>query len=167
MVYSDDILQYGMILDEQSKEMEKLFAMSSHNSSVRMEKSSQWMERVTDSMHDIALTTEKDTSSMHVITFLTLIFLPGAFVCVRLMFSCSSKLARQALTHTQSLLSSPVFGDSSDSPSSGIFDPDMLWLFLEICLPMMVVTISMWIWYVWYKRRQRAGREGNRALKMC
>ncbi|EEY16220.1 conserved hypothetical protein [Verticillium alfalfae VaMs.102] len=38
------------------------------------------VETVTDDMHDIAKKTERDTSSMHVITFFTLVFLPGTFL---------------------------------------------------------------------------------------
>ncbi|TPX15623.1 uncharacterized protein E0L32_004321 [Thyridium curvatum] len=42
--------------------------------------SSSTMEQLTHSMHHIALKTKHETTSMHVITFFTLIFLPGTFV---------------------------------------------------------------------------------------
>ncbi|EMR68183.1 hypothetical protein UCREL1_4801 [Eutypa lata UCREL1] len=71
---------YDMLLQAQKTEIEKLFAMNSHDSSQRMELSSKRMENVTASMHDIAKTTERDTSSMHIITLFTLIFLPGTFL---------------------------------------------------------------------------------------
>ena len=53
------------------------FAKAAHESARTMEA---WTERT----HDIAEKTERQTVSMHVITFLTLIFLPGTFVSVSL-----------------------------------------------------------------------------------
>lgn len=44
--------------------------------------SAKTMERWTVKMHDIAAKTEHETNSMHGITVLTLIFLPGTFVSV-------------------------------------------------------------------------------------
>lgn len=40
-------------------------------------------------MEDIAFKTKRETSSMHIITFVTLIFLPGTFMAVSLMPSIS------------------------------------------------------------------------------
>jgi hypothetical protein len=58
-----------MILQADNREFAKLYSMRS--------------ETVTESMYDIAKTTERDTSSMHVITLFTLLFLPGTFLAVR------------------------------------------------------------------------------------
>jgi len=44
--------------------------------------SAQTMEEWTERMHDIAAKTEHETVSMHGITVLTMIFLPGTFVSV-------------------------------------------------------------------------------------
>ena len=46
--------------------------------------SSKAMEELTFKMHDIAADTEKETMSMHVITFITMVFLPPTFVSVRI-----------------------------------------------------------------------------------
>jgi len=58
------------------------------------EVSARVMEEWTERMHDIAAETEHETISMHGITVLTLIFLPGTFVSVR-----------EALSHYTSNLS--------------------------------------------------------------
>ena len=42
------------------------------------------MEDWTAKMHAIAVRTEQETLSMHVITIFTLVFLPGTFISVRL-----------------------------------------------------------------------------------
>ena len=44
---------------------------------------SSWvMEDLTEKMHTLAEKTEQETMSMHVITLLTLVFLPGTFLAV-------------------------------------------------------------------------------------
>ncbi|KAF3025893.1 hypothetical protein E8E14_014848 [Neopestalotiopsis sp. 37M] len=62
---------YDMILQADNREFAKLYSFRA--------------ETVTERMYDIAKTTERDTSSMHVITLFTLLFLPGTFVAVRLI----------------------------------------------------------------------------------
>ena len=56
--------------------MAEFFADASRSSAESME---QW----TVKMHAIAVKTERETVSMHVITIFTLVFLPGTFVAVR------------------------------------------------------------------------------------
>lgn len=41
------------------------------------------MERLTDSMHEIAKKTKHETVSMKIVTLVTMFFLPGTFVAVR------------------------------------------------------------------------------------
>ncbi|KAK8048190.1 serine threonine kinase [Apiospora phragmitis] len=76
---SDGKNLYYHILDLQRTELDKLYAINQHVTSQRMEDSSSAMEKVTTQMHAIAKRTERDTASMHFITFLTLVFLPGPF----------------------------------------------------------------------------------------
>ncbi|KAK7952723.1 uncharacterized protein PG986_008451 [Apiospora aurea] len=117
-------------------ELNKLFSMNQHDSSQRMHLSSSKMEDATNNMYDIAKRTERDTSSMHFITFLTLFFLPGTFL--------------------GSLFSTPIFAD----PDKGsILKWELLFLFLEICLPMMLIFIGLWVAYRAYKKRTRRDRE--------
>lgn len=61
-------------------EINKLFTLSGHGISERMEDSAMRMEKVTDSMLGIARATARDSASMSVITFVTLVLLPGTFL---------------------------------------------------------------------------------------
>ncbi|KAK8124372.1 uncharacterized protein PG998_000131 [Apiospora kogelbergensis] len=125
---------YYHFLDLQRTELDKLFAMNQHNTSENMQSSSIRMEEVTKNMHMIAERTERDTSSMHFITFLTLVFLPGTFL--------------------GALFSTPIFaGDPpEDGSSTWVLNKDLLLLFGEICLPMMVIFIGLWFAYRKYKK---------------
>lgn len=155
-----------MLLQAQKTEIEKLFAMNSHDSSQRMELSSKRMENVTASMHDIAKTTERDTSSMHIITLFTLIFLPGTFLGVRLLIiSLLSKFpSTENLTSDQTFFSTPIFGEGDvESNNSWTLNWGLFKLFLEICLPMMVVTVAIWALYKYRTKRMRAIVEKERS----
>jgi len=56
--------------------------LSAENFARSAEASAKVMSDWTIRMHDIAEKTEQDTVSMHVITIVTLIFLPGTFTAV-------------------------------------------------------------------------------------
>ncbi|KAG6360513.1 hypothetical protein INS49_011575 [Diaporthe citri] len=71
---------YDTILQSYNMEINKLFTFSGHGISERMEDSALRMEKVTDSMLEIARATARDSASMSVITFVTLVLLPGAFI---------------------------------------------------------------------------------------
>ncbi|ROW17225.1 hypothetical protein VPNG_01207 [Cytospora leucostoma] len=73
LMIEDGKCQYDSILQSYNMEINKLFALSNHKTSKRMEGSSKRMEIV-------AQQTARDSASMHVITFLTMVFLPGTFV---------------------------------------------------------------------------------------
>ncbi|ROV95122.1 hypothetical protein VSDG_05806 [Cytospora chrysosperma] len=73
LLIDDGKRQYDSILQSYNIEINKLFALSSHETSKRMEDSAKRMEIVTKQ-------TARDSASMHVITFLTMIFLPGTFL---------------------------------------------------------------------------------------
>jgi hypothetical protein len=51
--------------------------------SVEARESAIKMEQMTSRMEDIALKTEEETVSMRIVTYVTLVFLPGTFVSVR------------------------------------------------------------------------------------
>lgn len=148
------------MLQVQNKELDKLFAMNARDATSRVELSSQRMESVTESMYDIAKTTEKDTTSMHIITLVTLLFLPGTFLGVRSIVYFS-KLQSGILTDNQTFFSTPIFGGgdggSDGQESRGWFlNEQLLWLFMKICFPMMLVTIGGWFAYMKYKSRGRS-----------
>ncbi|KAF7534429.1 hypothetical protein G7054_g6228 [Neopestalotiopsis clavispora] len=134
---------YGLILESRSLEREKLVTIHSYESTERMENSSKRVERVTNAMHKIALDTEKDTSSMHIITFFTLIFLPGTFLAT--------------------FFSTPIFGDGSKTA----FDNRLFLIFLEICLPLMVITLAAWMIYTRYKKTRRRRSEEQDEGQIC
>lgn len=50
----------------------------------KSQQSADKMESITVQMHKIAVKTEKETISMRIITLVTLFFLPGTFISVRL-----------------------------------------------------------------------------------
>lgn len=52
----------------------------------KAQQSSESMEKLTIQMHTIAVATKRETVSMHIITVVTLFFLPGTFVAVRFNF---------------------------------------------------------------------------------
>lgn len=113
-------------------------------------------------MEKIAEKTEKDTGSMHVITIVTLLFLPGTFFAVRhLLAPCFQRFVRNyRLTplSMQSLLQSGVFelkqvdlGESSWKLNGGVFN-----LFIVITVTAMIVTFLVWL--VVYKCGRRRSR---------
>lgn len=119
------------------------------------------MESMTQNMHEIARNTEKDTSSMHVITFFALVFLPGTFLGVR--YYCQhhhTKPTRESmpsyLTQNQSFFSTPIFeGQAPDGSSSWTFNWEMFGLFARICFPMMFVTLLLWGMWTVYRSPSR------------
>lgn len=97
-------------------------------------------------MHKIAEQTARDSASMHVITFVTLVLLPGTFLGVRLMTSYL-KSSRTSLTVGQTFFSTPII-QGPDNGEGWSTNHGLLWLFVEICAPMMVVTLAVWYAYL-------------------
>jgi hypothetical protein len=60
------------------------FTIRAQQSTEKMERSTISVEKITTSMKEIALKTESETVFMRIITVITLFFLPGTFVSVRL-----------------------------------------------------------------------------------
>lgn len=154
---TDSCEQFTSILQYKSEKTSEYFASSAKESSDRME---QW----TLEMHKIAVKTEQETVSMHVITVFTLIFLPGTFLAVRFLFHHLQRLAETPEPDflTIQLRQQTFF-------SSGILDwdatNDLAWavrggamrLFFYICVPMMLLIIAGW--YLLYLLAQRKGRK--------
>ncbi|KAK0622341.1 hypothetical protein B0T14DRAFT_426565, partial [Immersiella caudata] len=101
------------------------------------EVSARTMEEWTERMHDIAAETEHETVSMHGITVLTMIFLPGTFV--------------------STLFSSGIWNfDNSKSRSMGDWETRVpaLMLFFSICIPLMVAVLLTW-WVTYHLARRQ------------
>lgn len=54
---------------------------------IRAQQSAVSMELMTKDMSAMALATQKDTASMRIITIVTMLFLPGTFVAVRMFIT--------------------------------------------------------------------------------
>ncbi|CEF74703.1 hypothetical protein FGSG_02414 [Fusarium graminearum PH-1] len=107
-VLFDGILQY------RNTQVSHIFTESSHIQSEKMEK--------------IAYKTEKETISMHVITCVTLAFLPGTFVAA--FFQSGLVEINQAASGVRGAVTF----------HSGAFK-----LFASICFPLMFITFVLWI----------------------
>lgn len=137
-------------------EISRLFTLSGHELSKRMEESTNRMEKVTDEMHTIAQKTARDSASMHVITIVTLILLPGTFLGVRKM-ALRLKSLNYSLTSDQTLFSTPIF-NATDSGQSWVIDHGLLWLFIGICIPVTIVMLIAWYGCLLRLRRAQARR---------
>ncbi|RYP73551.1 hypothetical protein DL771_003590 [Monosporascus sp. 5C6A] len=144
---------FGAALQHNSEKTSEYFAHSAKVSSDRME---DW----TVKMHRIAVKTEQETISMHVITIFTLIFLPGTFLAVRLAAPrLFSGLCTAALTSWQTFFSSGVldWNDEGLLDSDWVLRSEALKLFLFICVPLMIVIITGWsLMYMVVRRKRKA-----------
>ncbi|KAI6764370.1 hypothetical protein HG530_008159 [Fusarium avenaceum] len=118
----DGILQY------RSVQVSHMFTESSHIQSEKMEK--------------IAYKTEKETISMHVITCVTLAFLPGTFVAA--FFQSGLIEINQAASGVQGAVT---------------FHPGAFKLFACICFPLMFLTFVLWVFLFKYLARRAKRRE--------
>ncbi|KAH6960327.1 hypothetical protein DER45DRAFT_583516 [Fusarium avenaceum] len=118
----DGILQY------RSVQVSHMFTESSHIQSEKMEK--------------IAYKTEKETISMHVITCVTLAFLPGTFVAA--FFQSGLIEINQAASGVRGAVT---------------FHPGAFKLFACICFPLMFLTFVLWVLLFKYLARRAKRRE--------
>ncbi|KAF5964030.1 hypothetical protein FBULB1_13036 [Fusarium bulbicola] len=106
--------QFDGILQYRSVQVSRIFTESSHTQSEKMER--------------IAYKTEKETISMHVITCVTLAFLPGTFVAA--FFQSGLVEINQAATDVRDAVT---------------FHPGAFKLFAAICFPLMCITFILWM----------------------
>jgi hypothetical protein len=131
-------------------EINKLFAVNARDSALRM-------EEMTQDMHKVAEKTARQTASMHIITLVTLVFLPGTFVAVRTGLPYLRKYVT-ALTGDQTFFGSGLFQWDDDNPlEMPMWKPQFFALFAKICFPMMAGTILIWFAAYWWAKR--LGRE--------
>ena len=143
--------QFAGILQYRSVQVSRIFAESAHEQAEKMAK--------------LAYKAEQETVSMHIITFVTLAFLPGTFVAVRFARSYLAGLA-MALTFSDQtffqsgLLQWPAPKDASTEPGADTtpmqFNYEGFRLFATITFPMMVITFTIWgLVYWWLQKRGR------------
>ncbi|RYP32958.1 hypothetical protein DL767_004974 [Monosporascus sp. MG133] len=127
-----DKVVFDATLQYKSAKTSEYFAHSAKVSSGRME---HW----TVQMHKIAVKTEQETISMHVITIFTLIFLPGTFLAT---FFSSGVLN---------------WNDEGLLDSDWVLRSEALKLFLFICVPLMIVILAGWsLMYIVVRRKRKA-----------
>lgn len=124
-----------------------------------MHQSSLEMEAMTKSMKKVAEKTAIQTSSMHLITLVTLFFLPATFVAVRLfgLLPSFSDLT-VSLTSYQTFFSSGAFQwdqNNPDGSSMPFWKPEFFALFSLICFPMTGAIICVWWALYWRNSRMR------------
>lgn len=105
------------------------------------------MERMTEAMHTIAHQTKMEAANMRIITLVTLFFLPGTFVSVRIANNFYNAFQ---LIKKQTLMSTPIVHYPDDQR---IINHDALLLFLAMALPLLVITVVVWLGLYWHKKR--------------
>ncbi|KAI8623409.1 hypothetical protein F5Y19DRAFT_468532 [Xylariaceae sp. FL1651] len=126
----NDKALYGAALQYQSAKVSEHFAHSARASSERME---DW----TVKMHTIAVKTEHETVSMHVITVFTLIFLPGTFIAT---FFGSGVIQ---------------WNEDGDLGADYVVLSKGMALFWYVSIPILAVVLAVWALVYWVARRKR------------
>lgn len=117
----------------------------------RAEQSARNVESMTNEMRSIAQSTKIETVSMRIITFVTLVYLPGTFVSV-CQPSPEFEPCHPLTAVLQTLMSTPVvtFEPADFSNASRQINLAALSLFVEISVPLLLFTVAVW-WV--FKRR--------------
>lgn len=92
---------------------------------------------------------------MHVITTFTLLLLPGTFLGVSQSYH-SLRGSKQLILSIQSLFSTDII---SRGDTGVQLDFVLGSLFLKICLPMMIVSLFAWAFYLIHKHRRAKSRK--------
>ncbi|KAK7420832.1 hypothetical protein QQZ08_010233 [Neonectria magnoliae] len=117
---------YDSIIQHRGIQVNKMYADIAQQSTLNMER--------------IAHQTKRETSSMHIITFVTLIFLPGTFI---------------ASFFQSGIIQWPELDLGS---KNWLLNKHAFILFSAICLPLMVVTFAVWLTvYIRMRRDQAIG----------
>lgn len=153
------LAQFDGILQFLNMEINKLFAVNALQSGQRVEEmtkdmhmSTIEMESMTKSMKEVAEKTEKQTTSMHIVTLVTLFFLPGTFVAVRFVLPYLWTTL-QFLTNRQTFFSSGTYQwDQNNAGGSTMpyWKPEYFAMFAKICFPMTGGILFLWLLlYYW------------------
>jgi hypothetical protein len=118
----------------------------------------------TDKMAQLTHKTRLETVSIHVITILTLCFLPATFVAVRTGLSKLYEILVWILTRCQTFFGSGVIdfehGENRDMAKLGYWKVRMgaLKLFLIVCVPLTCIVLLAWAITYWHSRSRGHGR---------
>jgi hypothetical protein len=132
------------------------FTIRAQQSTEKMERSTISVEKITTSMKEIALKTESETVFMRIITVITLFFLPGTFVSVRLGFKIF--LIQSKTLTSQTLMSTDIlrFPSENGNPPRRSYSSKALEYYLAITLPIMALTVIGSIIFHKYDKRKTA-----------
>lgn len=113
---------------------------------------------------EMAAKSRREAASMHAITIWTLIFLPGTFVAVRL-WSRPLYIGNIVLTiSTQTFFSSGILDFSGKIKFGGWSTSWIgLQLFFAISLPIMILTLAGWGYFVHRAKTKEAMNDNDRA----
>ncbi|KAI0541782.1 hypothetical protein GGR58DRAFT_497676 [Xylaria digitata] len=107
-----------------------------------------------EAMTELTIQTKKDTSSMHFVTFVTLVFLPGMFVAVRYALpTLCNFFSSRLTTDDQTFLGAGFcqWPQPSDGDAPAVFPdfrPRYFLLFFEISMGLTLATVLLW-WNAW------------------
>jgi hypothetical protein len=119
----------------------------------------------TDAMELLTLKTKHETVSIHVITILTLIFLPSTFVAVRYTWPHFSRMVSQFLTACQTFFGSGIIdfertSGSTENLGYWITRWGAVKLFVLFCVPLTFVVVSAWaVTYHRSRKRYKAEKD--------
>jgi hypothetical protein len=150
------IVQYDGVLQHRQLDISQRFQVTALKSA--------------DQMQVIANKTKLETASMHIITVVTLVFLPETFVAVRtawlrFLLYGSTELPK-ALTHArQTFFQSGVFlwneSVPEDMTESYRYQGDGFSLFAWVSVPLLLLTLGIWL-FVYMRLKKNMTRVENR-----
>jgi hypothetical protein len=132
-------------------ELNQLSTFKMENMTENMQNITQDMHASTLNMEQLAEKTEKETSSMHFITLVTLVFLPPTFVAVRYGLPLIHRVSMPLTSGNQTFLGSGVFqweggdGEGQRTATTPVWKPYYFKLFAAIAFPLMGITILIWL----------------------
>jgi hypothetical protein len=141
------------ISNKRAVETSRIYAKRSQLSTDRIEK-------MTDAMFEIAEKTQQETVSMKIITLVTLFFLPGTFISVRLTSSLPktilvraqpNEIAKPKYLLMQTIMSTDIiqFKDNVKEYQWGA-----LHWYMIVTIPFMVATFATWYGFYWWAARK-------------
>jgi len=110
----------------------------------------------------------RDASAMKTIAVLTLVFLPGTYVAVRILCVASSSyiiLLQQVapLNYLQALFSMSMFNWQARN-GEPVYS-SYLWVYFLITVPLTVLVVAVWFW--WFRTQERTHKPDIEENSSC
>ena len=107
---------------------------------------------ISDNMLNLTKETVDDSTSVRIVTFVTLIYLPASFVAV----STGIMYLNTKLTCTMQSLFGMNFFTFETAQESGFQVSAQFWIFLILSLPLTLLTVGAWFIIMRKKNKKRA-----------